>query len=114
MVSKNRIKTPPFTLQDISNARAIFGPTLENIRGKSVQKKPERVIVERIDHDFHKLNSFVTLTADVMYVSGNKFLTTRSRRIRLLTAEVIPTRTVAQLSRSGRKIVNLYAKAGLL
>ena len=77
-----------------------------------MRKKPDRVIVERIDHDFHKLNCFVTLTADMMYVDGNKFLTTRSRQIRLLTAEFIPTRTAAQLSSAVRKIVKLYAKAG--
>ena len=75
-------------------------------------KKPDRVIVERIDHDFHKRNCFVTLTADVMHVNGIKFLTTRSRQIRLLTAEFIPTRTAAQLSSSVKKIINLYAKAG--
>ena len=50
--------------------------------------------------------------ADVMFVNGNKFLVTRSRRIRLLTAEYIPTRTAAQLSSSIEKIVNLYARAG--
>ena len=56
----------------------------------------------------------MTLTADVMYVNDIKFLTTRSQRIRLLTAEFIPTRTAAQLSSSVKKKINLYAKAGFV
>ena len=114
MVSGNHVKNAPVTVQDISNARAIFGPLLENTRGKTVRKKPERVEVVRVDHDFHKINHFVTLTADVMFVNGNKFLVTLSRRIRLFTAEFILTSTAAQLSSSIKKIVNLYARAGFV
>ena len=79
MVSGNHVKNAPITVQDISNARAIFGLLLENTRGKTVRKKPECVRVMRVDHDFHKINHSVTLTADVMFVNGNKFLTTLSR-----------------------------------
>ena len=56
----------------------------------------------------------MTLTADVMFVNGNKFLVTLSRRIRLFTAEFILTSTAAQLSSSIKKIVNLYARAGFV
>ena len=114
MVSGNHVKNATFTVQDISNARAIYGPLLENTRGKTVRRKPERVEVMRVDHDFHKINRFVTLTADVMFVNGNKFLVTLSRRIRLFTAEFILTSTAAQLSSSIKKIVNLYARAGFV
>ena len=79
-----------------------------------MRKKPERVGVMWVDHDFHRINHFVLLTADVMFVNGNKFLVTLSRRIRLFTAEFILTSTAAQLSSSIKKIVNLYARAGFV
>ena len=112
LVSRNQIKNADFTVQDIANALVIFGPCLENTRGKTVRRKPDPVVVERIDLDLRGLTRFVTLTADVMFVNGNAFLVTRSRRIRLLTAEYIPARTAGQLSSSVKKIVNLYARAG--
>ena len=49
-----------------------------------------------------------------MFVNGNKFLTTQSSQIRTLTAEFIPTMTVAQLSSLIRKIVNMYDMAGFV
>lgn len=79
MVSGNHVKNAQFTVQDISNARAIYCPLLENTRGKTARKKPEQVEVVRVDHDFHKISHFITLTADVMFVNGNKFLVTLSR-----------------------------------
>ena len=114
MVSGNHIKNAPIAVQDISNARAIIAPLLENTRGKTVRQKPERVRVVRVDHDFHRINRFLTLTADVMFVNGNKFLTALSRRIRLFTADFIPTSTALQLSSSINKIVNMYARAGFV
>ena len=100
VVSRNQIKklTSGLWLWTFLTHLPFFGPTLENTHGKSVRKKPDRMVVERIDLDYRGLNRFVTLTADVMFVNDNKFLVTRFRRIRLLTAEYIPTRTAAQLS----------------
>ena len=54
----------------------------------------------------------MTLTADIMFVNGVAFLMTLSRRIRLVTAEHIPTRTAKQLSSSLDKIVRLYTRGG--
>ena len=41
MVSSNMIKNCPIDSTDVSNARAIFGPYLASVRGKTVQRKPK-------------------------------------------------------------------------
>ena len=41
MVSSNMIKNFPIDSTDVSNARAIFGPYLSSVRGKTVRRKPK-------------------------------------------------------------------------
>ena len=72
MISNRELANCPVTVQDITNAHAIFGPDLPGVRGKTVRRKPSRVEPQyvAIPDDFHKLHRFVTLTADVMFVNG--------------------------------------------
>ena len=94
----------------------MFGPDLSGVKIKTVGHKPDRVEVEdivSITSDYHRFVS-MTLTADVMFVNGMPLLITLSRRIRLLTVEHIPSRTVNQLGSSLNKIVNLYDPGGFV
>ena len=59
---------------------------------------------------FYVLREFSTLTADVMFVNGLPFLITLSRKIKMFTAEYIPTQNAAHLSSSLENIVKLYAR----
>ncbi len=49
LVHLNLLKDCPVTNADITNACAIFGPDLANIRGKTVRRKPERVRTDYVD-----------------------------------------------------------------
>ena len=44
MVSSNMIKNCPIDSTDVSNARAIFGPDLASVRGKTVRRKPKSIV----------------------------------------------------------------------
>ncbi len=44
MVSNNLIPECPITPTDIANARAIFGPDLPSVRGKTVRTRPAPVV----------------------------------------------------------------------
>ena len=57
-----------------------------------------------IPRDFYRLNKFVTLTEDVMFVCGLPFLVTYSRSIKLTTTEFVLTRTAGQLAKIFRKL----------
>ena len=77
-----------------------------------MRHKPARVETEEtyVPRYFYGVRKFVTLTADVMFVNGIPFLATLSRKIRLFTVKLIPSRTAAQLSSHLMKVVRLYAR----
>ena len=104
------------TVQDITNSRAIFGPDLPGLQGRSTRQKPKRVVPEYmgIPRAIYERYKYVALTADVMFVNGIAFLVSLSRGISFYTAEHVPNRKAKQLARSLSKIVNLYAQGGRL
>ena len=60
------------------------------------------------------MHEMVTLTADVMFVSGIPFLVTFSRNINFRTAECVPRRTAELLAKSIKKVISLYARGGFI
>jgi hypothetical protein len=46
MAREKLITNCPVTVQDIENAKRIFGPGLANLRGGMIQTKPEHVRIE--------------------------------------------------------------------
>ena len=94
----------------VTNTLSIFGPDLVGVQGKKVITKPYLVEMEvvQIPRDFYKLNKFVTLTEDVMFINCVAFMTTLSRNTRLFTAEYVPSYTTAQLGNYLNKRFILY------
>ena len=67
MVSLPSLKKFPVTVNDLTNARAIFAPDQPGLAGRSTRQKPQRVVPEyigipRVLYERHK---YVTLTAGV-------------------------------------------------
>ena len=116
MVSHENLRNCSVKVKDITNARALFGLNRSRLKGGTVRQNPERVdpVYTAIPRDFYELHRFVTLTADVMFVNGIPFLVTLSRKIKMLTAEYLPSRTAKQLSSSLTKIVKVYARGGFI
>ena len=83
MVSSNMIRNCDITSSDVSNARNMFGPHLEGVRGKTTRSKPDRVVEEyvAVPRDFITRNKMITIAADVFFVDGIAFLLTVSRKI---------------------------------
>ena len=91
MIGEKKLKNNPVSLNDVANALAIFGANVNRSKGAATRKKPHRVVGGRckIPRDFYRLNKFVTLTVDVMFVCGVLFLVTYSRSIKFTTTEYI-------------------------
>jgi hypothetical protein len=72
MVRHNMLKDCPITNADITNAHTIFGTDLATIRGKTVRRRPKRVITDyvNIPRELVEVNQRVTLAADVMFVNS--------------------------------------------
>ena len=94
------IENCPVSSTDVSNARAIFGPDLASVRGKTVRRTPAPVVAEyvAVPKSIIDRNKMVTLAADVFFVDGTGFLMTVSRNIKFITAEYVATRTAKNLS----------------
>ena len=116
IVSQPGITNVPIRASDVANAKAIFGPQIPGLKGKTTRKKPRGFAVERVSipDDFYRLNKFVIIAADVMFVAGVPFFVTHLRKIKFTTAEYLPLRTAVQLANSLKKVFYLYARGGFL
>ncbi len=87
MVRLNMLKDCPITNDDITNANKIFGTDLATLRGKTVRRRPKRVITDyvNIPRLLVEANQRVTLAADVMFVNSVPFLVSVSRNINLIS-----------------------------
>ena len=100
----------PITAKDITNAQNIFGPSTACIKGKWVRGRPETVQPEyvSIPEQLVSMNRYVTLAADVMFVSGLPFLVTLSRRVRYVMVQFVPKRTAGELANALKLVIGLY------
>jgi hypothetical protein len=110
LVSNNLVPNCPITSSDMSNAKAIFGPDLPSVRGKTVQRAPAPVVGDyvAVPRSLVDANKTVTLAADVIFVDGTAFLLTVSRRIKFVTAEHVPVRTALSLSKHMKRVMEVY------
>jgi hypothetical protein len=72
MVSHNLIPNCPVASSDITNARAIFGPDLPSVRGKTVRRTLTPVVADyvAVPRELVAANKTVTLAADVFLWTG--------------------------------------------
>ena len=84
--------------------------------GVDKQEEDQGGPVERmlIRESCYRLNKFVTIAADVMFVSGVPFFVTYSKKIKFATAEYLPRCTARQLANSLRKVIFLHARGVFL
>ena len=80
MVSYNIPKNTPIVLNNVADALAIYGPHVFRLKGAKTREKTHPRVGGggklEIPQYFYRLNKFVTLTADVMFVSDIPFLVT--------------------------------------
>jgi hypothetical protein len=110
VVSNHLISNCPVTHADITNARAMFGPDLPSVQGKTVRRMPAPVVTDyvAVPRSVVKLNKMVTLAADIFFVNGTAFLITMLRRIKFVTAKHVPVRMAKSLAKHIDRVVNVY------
>ena len=72
MVSNSMIQNYPINASDFTNSNIMFCPNLDVTRGKTVWQKLYIVVIDSIVvlQDFLKLQKFVNLLSDVVFVNG--------------------------------------------
>ena len=117
IVSQRGLKNTPIRISDIANAKTLFGTSVPGLKGWTTRKKVKGGFpVDRVSipAKFYRLNKFVTIAADVMFVSVVPFFVTYSRKIKFLTVEYLPRRTAGQLANALRKVIFFYMHVGVL
>eukprot|EP00804_Cyclotella_cryptica_P017651 CCRYP_006769-RA/>CCRYP_006769-RA protein AED:0.55 eAED:0.49 QI:64/0/0/1/0/0/2/0/227 len=105
-----------FKKEDIANARKIFGPSTPCITGKWVRRRPDAVRPEYITvpEQLISMNKYMTLAANVMFVSGVPFLVTLPWRVRYVTVQFLPRRTAGELADALKMVIGVYRCAGFI
>ena len=116
MVCEKLLENCPVKLEHITNANNIFGPNFAGLMGGFCENQSNTggMVYIPIPRDFYVLHNFLTLRAYVMFVNCLPFFIMLSRKIKMFTAEYIPTQTSAQLSSILNKIVKLYSRNGFV
>ena len=75
-VSLKDLETILIDIGEVKSAKVIFGPHRLGLKGWNTLKSPKRVSSERvhIPREYYKLNKFLTIDADVIFVAGVPFL----------------------------------------
>ena len=116
LVINNMVQNCPITASEVTNDHTMFGLNLDGARGKTVQQKLDRVVMDYVasPNNFIKLHNFVTLVVDVMFVNSASFLITVPRGINFVTVEHMPTRMDKQLIKSLKLVMIIYSRSGMI
>ena len=108
------IKNCPVTTQDVRNAETIYGPDLGCLKGKTVRTKPPPIRVQHNEIPPSIMDHYknVTLSVDIMKVTGIPFLMTISRDIKFGTAGRLETMQTHHILKHFKKIISTYAVRG--
>ena len=95
----NKIRNCPLLESDIVNAEDIFGKKLQVLKGRTTNQKSMHLqsYIAKIPITVLEKYQQVTLTGDIMYVNGIRFLLTKSRYIKFLTVKFIQTAKAEEL-----------------
>ena len=116
MASNNMIQNFHITAYDVTNDHTMLSPKLSGTRDKTVQQKPDRVVMDYVSEpkDVPKIHKFITILADVMFVNGAPFLITIPHGIKFVMVEHIPTCTAKQLSKSSKRVMKILSRSGMI
>jgi len=109
IVNENLLPNCPIKKNDILFAAIIFGEDIGALKDKTTWKKPKSVSLER-SPDLLLQYKDVTVAVNIMFVNEVPYLTSTSRHIRFVTAEMIKNVKHETLMTALKQIVNAYKK----
>ena len=113
-VSQNLIPNCPITVKDIHNAEFVWGPDIGSLKGKTVRKQSPQVRVPVYDIPWPIMKQYkdVTLSVDVMKVSGIPFLMTISKHIKFGSAGKLDNMQNGHIMKHFKAIIGAYTTRG--
>ena len=113
-VGENLIPNCPITVHDIKNAEFIWGPELGALKGKTTRQKSPQIRMENNSIPMQVMQQYkdVTLSADVMKVTGIPFLMTISRHIKFGTAGKLDNMNNSHIIKHFKAVIGAYVTRG--
>ena len=99
----------PLSPQDINRERAIKGPDVYALKGKSVSHKPEPIKVELIPRLIATAQS---LHIDLFFMNGLNFLISKTIPLRYVIAVHLLTKGVAEVGKALLRMIGMYRSRG--
>ena len=99
----------PLSPQDINRERAIKGPDVHALKGKSVSHKPEPVKVELIPRLIQTAQS---LLIDLFFMNKLPFLVSKTMPLRYVIAVRLLTKNVAEVGKALLRMIGMYRSRG--
>ena len=116
IIKKNLLPNCPVTPQDVLNAEDIFGPNIGNLKGKTVEQRPNpvQVTLVPIPPTLFERYKVVTVCADVMKVNSVPFLMSISRKLKFGTSQMVLNMENKTLLDVFKKIKKIYRIRGFV
>merc|ERR1712086_156249 len=113
-VSTNQIPNCPITGHDIKNADFVWGPELGCLKGKTTRQPSPQIRVENHAVPYQVMQQYkeVTLSADVMKVTGIPFLMTISKHIKFGTAGKLDNMNNSHIIKHFKAVIGAYVARG--
>ncbi|KAL7493808.1 hypothetical protein ACHAWT_003568, partial [Skeletonema menzelii] len=113
-MKENQIRNCPVTPQDVRNAEFIWGPDIGSLQGKTTWTKPNPIRIQQTEIPPQIMDHYrdVTLSADIMKVTGIPFLTTISRHIKFGSAGKLDSMENKSILPHFKAIISAYAIRG--
>ena len=115
IVNDNSLRSCPVTKRDIVAARAIHGPCVESLQGKTVRRPPHKVSLSEtptLPAEVHKRYNKITICGDIMKLNNLSFLVTISRNLQYGTVHYLPNKRDSTVMKALKKILSEYQYGG--
>jgi len=114
IITNNLITDCPVTIQDVDQAKKIYGPSVAILKGKTTRHTPLVVTSDYVAIPPHILsaNKHVTLSGNLFFVNKIPFFATISDHIKFTTAEHINNQKLQQLIQASKHVQAIYDARG--
>ena len=115
IVNDNSLRACPVTKRDIVAARAIHGPCVESLQGKTVRRPPHKVSLSEtptLPAEVHERYNKITICGDIMKLNNLSFLVTISRNLHFGTVHYLPNKRDSTVMKAMKKIISEYQYGG--
>ena len=114
IIRMNEMKKNPVKMDDIDICEKIFGPFMYTLKGKTVCTKPKAVVNDYIDiiQELKDTHQQIELCDNFMYILGQMFLVTISKKIKLITFQYIQDSKIPILNKAFDNTFRVYNQEG--